>query len=257
MRGSVAETKRIRGISSVLASSASESKHWVNAPISAWHRLMAQHEYSLLARRDHKLGGDASVFELQRPLAFHRKLQVSGRKNCAEAILLQMDLGRLARIIECRPAHHAEFGVATGGACYAHQLMGFLIGFTTRFAADGHKIDHLGHTAVVEEARQQHVRIGQVDLLDLLIVGRTQAEAAAFLVVQEGTENAGGVKAGKTAPVDRAVAADQRHRMQVADNAIAGDGLIAHYRVSLADGTVSVGGAAAAAASRTIAAAAI
>jgi hypothetical protein len=62
------------------------------------------------------------------------------------------------------------------------------------------------------------------------------AEAPALLVVQDGGEDARGIKVRQAEPVDGAVHPHQRGRAQVADDAVMLDGLVARFHHTIFPG---------------------
>src|SRR5207248_2186538 len=60
--------------------------------------------------------------------------------------------------------------------------------------------------------------------------GRADPEAAAALVVQQGTEHAGRVEPGVAEPVDRAIGRHQRSGLQISDESVLGDCHLSHDR---------------------------
>jgi hypothetical protein len=93
---------------------------------------------------------------------------------------------------------------------------------------DRHEVDHFADPLGAEEARQQHVAVGQVHLLVLGLVEAGDLEEASFVLVENRGEDAWRVELRQAAPVDRTVHAHQRDRVQVADDAVGLDRLIGH-----------------------------
>ena len=61
----------------------------------------------------------------------------------------EFDGVRLARVIERRPAFHAEADGAANGACAMRTIWrAALLGLAAGLAADGHEIGHLRHALV-------------------------------------------------------------------------------------------------------------
>jgi len=89
---------------------------------------------------------------------------------------------------------------------------------------DGHEVRDLAHPLGGEEARDQDVRLRQVELPRRPAVARgSDAVVAAVLAVEDGAEDARGVEARAAVPVDRAVGADQGDRVEITDDAVFGD----------------------------------
>src|SRR5262249_24806462 len=98
---------------------------------------------------------------------------------------------------------------------------------------DRHQVDHFADAVRAEEARHQHVAVGQVHLLVLGLVEAGDLEEASFLLVENRAKNAGRVEVRQAAPVDRTVHTHQRHRVQVANDAVGLDRLIDHFLTRL------------------------
>ncbi len=113
-----------------------------------------------------------------------------------------------------RPAHHPHV---------AHQARA-----GARPGEDRHKVDDLGHPLGGEEAREQDVGVGQVELLAALVRDGPEPEASALLVVQDGAEDRRRVERRQAEPVDRPVHPDERRRVEVADDTVVGYGKVAH-----------------------------
>jgi len=94
---------------------------------------------------------------------------------------------------------------------------------------DWHVVRDLGDTVLGEKAREQHARIGQVELLLARAVEqRRDPETAPVLVVEQGREHGWRVELGHAHEVDRPVHADERNRVEVADDAVVLDRLVGH-----------------------------
>ena len=121
---------------------------------------------------------------------------------------LHFPLGDLDHAVQLRPLRAVVFG---------------------RFFDDRHEVgeDHLP----VPGAKGGGEDVGgfQVARRRIPLAGRADGKVAAAVFVENGREDAGGIEAGQTAPVDGAVPSDQGHRMEVADNAVIADILI-HVR---------------------------
>ena len=78
--------------------------------------------------------------------------------------------------------------------------------------------------AVGVEARDEDVRVREVELLGgPVVAGRPERVEAAAILVEDRAEHARGVERRAAVPVDRAVRADERHRVQVAHEPVLGD----------------------------------
>ncbi len=127
------------------------------------------------------------------------------------------------RVVEARLAHHPEAHVPPDRLRAPHDVVG------VPFAADRHEVRDLGHALVGEEARQQDAGVGQVELLlPRALQEGGQPEPAAPRVVQQGAEDGRRVEAGRAHEVDRAVHPHERHRVEVADDPVVLDRLVAH-----------------------------
>src|SRR5262249_31415792 len=93
---------------------------------------------------------------------------------------------------------------------------------------DRHEVHDLADALAAEEARHQDVAVGHVHLLLLGLVQARDAEGAPLLVVEDCREDAGRVAGRQTAPVDGPVDPDQGDGVQVADDAVGLDRLVAH-----------------------------
>src|SRR5215204_3135785 len=83
---------------------------------------------------------------------------------------------------------------------------------------DRHEVKCLGKARRREEAGQEHVGIGQVELVAVGVLHRSQREMPAFLVVEDGAKNTRGVEGWQAQPVYGAVGTDQRRRVEVPDD---------------------------------------
>src|SRR5215207_5914504 len=83
---------------------------------------------------------------------------------------------------------------------------------------DRHEVKGLGQARRREEAGQEHVGIGQVELVAVGVLHRSQREMPALLVVEDGAEDTRGVEGGQAQPVYGAVGTDERSRVQIPDD---------------------------------------
>src|ERR671917_336914 len=83
---------------------------------------------------------------------------------------------------------------------------------------DRHEVKGLGKSRRREEAGQEHVGIGQVELVAVSVLHRSQREMPALLLVEDGAEDTRGVEGGKAQPVYGAVGTDERRRVEVPDD---------------------------------------
>jgi hypothetical protein len=97
--------------------------------------------------------------------------------------------------------------------------------------ADGHEVLHLADPAAGQEARDQHVRVREIELLGRPVpTVRLQAEVAAAHGIEDCGEHARRVEARAAVPVDRPFAAYQSNAVKVADDPVLGDREIAQAR---------------------------
>src|SRR5262249_44431720 len=87
----------------------------------------------------------------------------------------------------------------------------------------GHEVLHLADALRREEARDQDVGIGNVELLGRAVLDRGDPVEATVAAVEDRAEDAGRIEAERAVPVDRPVVADQSDRAQVADHAVVGN----------------------------------
>src|SRR5215210_8352061 len=90
------------------------------------------------------------------------------------------------------------------------------------------EVKGLGKARRREEAGQEHVRIGQVELVAVSVLHGSQREIPALLVVEDGAEDTRGVEGGQAQPVYGAVGADERSSVQIPDDTVVLDRQIPH-----------------------------
>src|SRR5215212_5521148 len=97
----------------------------------------------------------------------------------------------------------------------------------------GHEIKGLGQALRRKVAGQEHVGVGQIQLLAAGILHGPQREVPALPVIQDGAEDARGVEGRQAQPIYRAVLTDERRRIQIPDDTVVFDGQITHagYRL--------------------------
>jgi len=92
----------------------------------------------------------------------------------------------------------------------------------------GHEVGHLGDAVGIEKAREEHVRVGEIELLPRrALEERRDLEASAALRVDEGREDGRRVEMGQAEEVDRPVHAHEGDGVEVADDAVFADGGVA------------------------------
>ena len=140
----------------------------------------------------------------------------------------ERDLVAGARVVEARGDVDDEAHLPAHGEHPADHAVA-----VRRLAAArrGHEVLHLPHSVGHQEARDEDVGVGQVELLGApaVAVGR-DAEQAPAVGVEDRREDARRVEARAAVPVDRPVGADERDGVQVADQAVLGDGQVARPR---------------------------
>ena len=138
------------------------------------------------------------------------------------AALVQLQLVPLAAVVEARPALELELHLAAYRDHLADEPA-----HVVRVAVDGHEVVHLADAVRRQEPGDEHVRVGEVELAHrVAVVHRRDPVEAALLGVEDRREHAGRVEARTAEPVDRAVGADERHAVEVADHAVLGDGQV-------------------------------
>ena len=128
-----------------------------------------------------------------------------------------------AAVVEPGPALEHERHLAAHRDHPAQELAAVL-----RVAVDRHEVLHLAHAVGRQEARDEDVRVGEVELLrGVLGVRRRDPVEAALVGVEDRREDARGVEPLGAVPVDRPVGADQGNGVEIADDAVLGDGKVA------------------------------
>src|SRR5262249_10980229 len=105
-----------------------------------------------------------------------------------------------------------------------------LVGGITASTTNGHVVFQFTDALGVQEARDQDVGVGPVELFGPQVDARHRGDAKmpTLLVVENGREDARRVKARQTQPVDGTVYPHERHRVEVADYAVILDWLVRH-----------------------------
>ena len=113
---------------------------------------------------------------------------------------------RVSCIVEGRTADQLKGKRATHHLDGTHEVM--LVTGAPRLL-DWHKIDDLTHAIDGEKARDKDIGIWQIQLFTFhpRRIGRSNAEKAAFLSVEQGPKDAGSVKTWNAAPINRAILA--------------------------------------------------
>ena len=177
-----------------------------------------ENEGCRLAVAKHELAGDAAVRARQRGLRVER--EVEARRAEDGAVLGDLRLVLVPPVVEARldlepePDRAANLDDSTYEPVPVRLARG----------GDRHEVLDLCDAVGGEEARDQDVRVREVELLDgAVLVRRADAEVAAALPVENCAEDARRVEAGAAVPVDRAVRPDERDGVKVSDHAVLGD----------------------------------
>ena len=184
-------------------------------------RLVAllEDERRALALIEGEGGADACLRALERDASRERQRQIGRRED--RAVVGDGDVRLRAAVVEARLDLGLEVQRALDAEHPAHEP---LVVRPLLAVVDRHEVDHLADAVLAEETGDEDVRVRHVELLrrPLALDGR-EAEEAAALRVEDRAEHAGRVEAAVAVPVDRAVSADERGRVQVADDAVLRD----------------------------------
>ena len=182
-------------------------------------------ERGRLVRAERELGHGGAVHQLHRDRRAQPQGQLAGTGAADEdhlPVAAPLHRVRGAGIVEARVAAHAEAYLPAHRLHPAHEVVG-LAGVLHR-----HEVGELGDAVVGEEAGEEDVGVGEIELLARRLAElRRDLEAAAALGVEERREHRRRVEGGEAEEVDRAVLAHQRHRVEVADDAVVLDGRVA------------------------------
>ena len=168
----------------------------------------------------------AAVNDLERTARRQAEPELGGAEQ--RAVRGQRDLVAGARVVEARGDVDDQAHLPAHRQYPADQAVPVRRRAGTR---RGHEVLHLTDAAGHQEARDENVRVGQVELLGApaLALGRDAKQAPA-VGVEDRREHARRVKARAAVPVDRPVGADERDGVQVADQAVFCDGQVARPR---------------------------
>ena len=192
--------------------------------------MVGRHALEHVGLRLARLDGDPRAHALadaREPLAAvqrlrDRALERERQRRRAEqhAVRVHLDLVLLAPVVEPRLDLELELHRAADDDDAPEQPVPVHV----RLVLDRHEVLHLAHAAVGEEARDQDVRVREVELLGVpAVTGGPQREEAALVLVEDRAEHARRVERRAAVPVDRPVRADERDRVQVADQSVLGD----------------------------------
>ena len=194
----------------------------------AGRRLVRHHHLEDEPRRlvgaERELGHGGAVRDLHRDRRAQPQRQLA-RAGAADEqdlrVAAPLHRVRGAGVVEARIAAHAEAHLATDRLRATHEVV------RDAGVLHRHEVGHLGHAVVGQEPGEQHVGVGQVELLVRRVVElRRDLEAAAALGVEEGGEHRRRVEGRQAEEVDRSVLAHQRDRVEVADDAVVLDGRV-------------------------------
>ena len=149
-----------------------------------------------------------------------RKRLAVALEQCA--VVAQVHVVPAPRVVEARLDLHHEVRLAAHADHSPHER--------ARSGADRHEVLDLQLALLRHEARDEHVGVGQVELLSASAARRAERPVAAAAGVEKRAEHARRVDARRAVPVDRPLGAHQRDRVQVADHAVLGDREVAARR---------------------------
>ena len=171
-------------------------------------------EGAAVTRVQHVGGADALLSALHPHLRLQHQRKVGRPEDRSQLGDDRLVLG--PGVIEAGLALELEGHLAAHADHAAHQPTA-----VGGVAVDGHEVLHLAHPVRRQEAGDEDVGIGEVELPGgVAVVCRRDPVVAALLGVEDGREHARRVEPLRAVPVDRAVGADQGDRVQVADDAV-------------------------------------
>ena len=94
---------------------------------------------------------------------------------------------------------------------------------TRRRVPYGHEVLNLAHSVIGEESRDEHIRVGKVELSCPGGNAGLECKEAAFPGVQQRAEDARRVEGGTAEPIDGPVRPDKGDAMEISDEAVLGD----------------------------------
>jgi len=128
-------------------------------------------------------------------------------------------------IVKPGAALEPVFYFASYGGDAADEFFAFVV-----IGDDGHEVGDLPYPFGGKETREQYVGIREIELFGLhLFENGADGEAAAFPVIEEGGEDAGGVELREAHEIDGSVESDEGRCVEVAYNAIIFNGLITQF----------------------------
>ena len=195
---------------------------------------LLEHEGRALARRELEVGVGAPVPVVEGDRREEREAELGREED--RTLLVDAKLVLVPAVVEARLDLDTKRHLAAH-ADDAPDQRGRGLGPRR----DRHEVLHLADAVRGEEARDQNVRVGPVELLRRpFLDGGRDPVTAALLGVEDRGEDARRVEARAAEPVDRPVGADERHRVQVADHAVLGDReVIGHAQANLRQGRLA------------------
>ena len=171
---------------------------------------VGQHQViGLVDRKD-----PALVQPAQREIA--GQAQLLGRAGVADVVRAEDFVADHPPVIPARRQLHPGTGCARQRADDADQHVGLVIAVIEQEARC--EIDQLEAARAIGEDRAQHVGVVQVGLLTRPTVGRRDAETAALLLVQQGSEHKARIEPGPAEPDHISAPIDQRAVLTIPDD---------------------------------------
>ena len=171
------------------------------------------------ARAHGELTVDAGLVARHGRRGLEREAEV--RRAEHDTVLVLLDLVLVAAVVEARLHFDPEAHLAADSLDAADEPMAMDVLLRLR---DRHEALDLPHALLGEEAGDEHVRIGEVELLRRPVLRhRGDAVVAALVLVEDRGEDARRIERRAAVPVDVSVGAGQRDRVQVAHDPVLGD----------------------------------
>ena len=175
-----------------------------------------EHERDALARVQGELRAHAHADLLERDRS--RERQREARRLEERSAIAELERVLRPSVVEGRLALEAHVHRAAHAQHAADQTMAVPL---ARGRLDRHEVLHLADPVGIERARDQDVRVREVQLLRPRAgVGGSDAVVPTAVGVEDRGEDARRVEARAAVPVDRPVRGDERDRVQVADDAV-------------------------------------
>ena len=185
---------------------------------------LAEHEARRLSLFQSHLGVNPVRIALKRDRGGKTQTQIGRVKR--RAVGAHDGLMFIAGVIKGGSALDAKLHRPANDVNAAHQPM---VTVSVGMLADGHVIGHLSDAIGGQEAGDEHIGAGPVELLvDNLGADRRYLEKSALLVIEKGGKHTGRIETRETLPIDRAVQPHQCRGTHIADDAVVFYGLISH-----------------------------